>query len=295
MYKIAASLIGVLIAFMVVSNGILSGSIGNFLSLLVIHLSGILLVSLVLLITREKKRSEKVPFFFNTGGLLGVALILFNNYCFSKLGASLTLSLGIIGQTLGSLIVDSTGFLGMSKYPFNKKKIFGLSFLFLGAFLMTDSWKGDLVPIIMALTAGGFVILSMTINSRLAQFIGVFHGVRRNYIAGLLGSLLVIIIVRPSFIPLIDMFSQVPILFIVAGGFLGVLIVAGSNRVLTEIPVIYTSLLLFSGQAATGIFSDFLSNGIFSLNRIAGVALILCGLFLNMLLEKRAFGTKISL
>jgi len=291
MYKTAASLIGVLVAFMVISNGFLSGSIGNTLSLPVIHMSGLLMVSLVLLFTREKRGPGKVPFYLNTGGLVGVILILTNNYCFGKLGASLTLSLGIIGQTVGSIMVDSTGFLGMEKYPFNRNKFAGLVLLFGGAVVMTDSWRGDLIPMIMALGAGALVILSMIINSRLSLIVGTFHSARRNYIAGLTGSLIVAAIARPSLEPLFTMFTNVQPQYIVGGGFLGVLIVAGSNRILPKIPVIYTSLLLFAGQAITGIVSDWLTSGTIPLNRVLGVLLILAGLVVNMLLEKKTAGT----
>ncbi|MBB6479235.1 DMT family transporter [Spirochaeta isovalerica] len=288
MYKAAASLVGVFIAFMVISNGILSSHIGNLLSLPVIHLSGLLMVSIILLISGEKKSREKVPFYLNTGGLFGVLLVLFNNYCFDQLGASLTLSLGIIGQTIASMIADSTGFLGMEKYPFKKRKLTGLFFLLAGAVVMTDSWKGDVIPVIMALTAGTFVILSMIINSRLSLLIGTFRGVRRNYLAGLAGSLLVLIILRPSPEPLLNAFNMVHPIFIFGGGFLGVLIVAGSNRILPEIPVIYASILLFAGQAVTGILSDLIVAGTLPLNRLFGVILVLGGLFINMILEKRS-------
>ncbi|MBN2656301.1 MAG: DMT family transporter [Spirochaetales bacterium] len=287
MYKAAASLVGVLIAFMVISNGILSGHIGNLLSLPVIHIAGLLMVTFILLISGEKKTGNKVPFHLNTGGLFGVLLVLFNNYCFDQLGASLTLSLGIIGQTIASMMADSTGFLGMKKYPFNRRKLAGLVLLLAGAVVMTDSWKGDAVPVIMALSAGAFVILSMIINSRLSLLVGTFRGVRRNYLAGLAGSLAVLLVFRPSPEPLFGMFLQIHPLFIFGGGFLGVLIVAGSNRILPKIPVIYASLLLFAGQAVTGIVSDLVTSGSLPVNRLAGVLLVLAGLFINMILEKR--------
>lgn len=286
MYKIAASFLGILIALMLTANGVLAGAVGNLTSLPIIHLAGLIAVSFALFFVREEKSEEPVPFYLNAGGLIGVFLVLFNMRCFDSLGASMTLSLGIVGQVLGSLLADSTGFLGMKKYPFYRRKLIGLLFLFAGVMTMTESWQGDLLDIFLALISGALVILSMIFNSQLALRIGTFHGVRRNYLMGLLGSSAVLLIYSPDLSGAYGSLLSVNPLFIVGGGFIGVLVVAGSNRILPKIPTIYTTLLLFVGQAMAGILIDLLISGEFSVRKTAGVIIIALGLLVNIVLEK---------
>jgi len=289
MFKISASIIGIIIAFMLSINGVLAGKIGNLLTLPVIHLAGLGTVSLLLLFLKEKKLKGKVPLLLNTGGLIGVLLVLTNNLCFETLGASLTLSLGILGQTLGSVLADSTGFLGLQKYRFDMRKLSGFFLLLLGIIVMTESWQGDMLNIILAFIAGVLVILSMIINSRLALKIGVFHGVQRNYLVGLFASIVVLSILRVPLSESINTIFTVNPLFLLGGGFLGVLVVAGVNTIIPRIPVVYTTLLLFGGQAVAGILIDYFIDSVFSIRKLIGVIIILSGLFLNMLIDKSAY------
>lgn len=295
MYKISASVIGILIAVMLAFNGVLSGKIGSITTLPVVHIAGFLTVSLVLLLTKEKHDGKPVPLYLNAGGIIGVCLVLMNNRCFDSLGASLTLSLGILGQSIGSIIADSTGFLGLKKYPFDNRKFAGLILLSIGAFIMTDSWRGDILSIILAFTAGVFVILSMIINSQLSKRIGTFHGVRRNYLTGLISSVLVLYFTGFDSGEFMRILPDVHPVYLLGGGFLGVMIVAGSNRVLPRIPAIYTTLLIFGGQAVAGIIIDYIISGILIPRKLVGVLIIIIGLFINLLLEKSPVKTlKIS-
>lgn len=287
MYKLLALLLGILIAVMLSINGVLSGYVGSFAPLPIIHIAGLLTVSLVLLFVREQRSEEKVPWYLNFGGAIGIFLVIMNNQCFQTLGASLTLSLGIIGQTLGSILADSTGFLGVKKYPFNPRKLIGLSLLLLGIVIMTDSWRGDLLNIVLAVTAGSLVILSMIVNSQLSLRIGIFHGVRRNYLVGLFFSVILLLFVDFSISETFQAVLTVNPVFILGGGICGVLIVAGSNKILPKIPVIYTTLLLFCGQALAGLIIDYIISGNVPLNKVLGILVLSLGLFVNMLLEKR--------
>lgn len=138
MYKFYAIIIGALISIMVSFNGILDGYLGNYLSVLVIHIVGLLSVSIILLWRREKPILGKgVPYYLYSGGAIGILLVLVNNICFSNLGASLTLSLGVFGQLLLSSIIDHYGLLGMEVYKFQKKKIVGFAIILTGIIIMT--------------------------------------------------------------------------------------------------------------------------------------------------------------
>lgn len=114
MYNILSLLIGMLIAIMVAFNGQLSSGIGNYLSLVLIHLLGY--IALVLLMIIKK---IKIPFKFTqplwlySAGAISVFTVMFNNLGYPVLGVSLPVALGLLGQVITSLVFDHFGFLGL--------------------------------------------------------------------------------------------------------------------------------------------------------------------------------------
>lgn len=137
MYNILSLFTGFLITMMISFNSLLSSYIGNYSSTLIIHIVGLSILLLVLIIKKYKLSfSKNIPIFLYSAGIIGVFTVLFNNLSFSAIGASLTISLGLLGQTLSSLLIDSFGLMKMKKVPFQKKKIFGLSLIILGIVVM---------------------------------------------------------------------------------------------------------------------------------------------------------------
>ena len=123
---------------MISLNGILSNHLGNYSSTLIIHIVGSILLTLVLFLKKIKiSYSKNIPIIFYSAGIIGVFTVLFNNISFTAIGASLTISLGLLGQTITSLFIDSFGLMEMKKVKFEKKKIFGLSLIILGIVVMT--------------------------------------------------------------------------------------------------------------------------------------------------------------
>ncbi len=138
MYKASAVVIGMLIAIMVFFNGTLNTYLDSFVSGFVIHLVGITAVLLILFIRREQwKISWKIPKYLFVGGIFGVMLVIFNSYCFVKIGATLTLTLGLFGQMIFSAIVDHFGLFGMTQTKMNPKKMVGFTIVTAGVLLMT--------------------------------------------------------------------------------------------------------------------------------------------------------------
>lgn len=138
MYKFYAVLVGVFISIMVTFNGTLDNYLGNTLSVLIIHIVGLISISFVLILKKGKPVfSKEVPYHLYSGGAIGILLVLVNNICYSNLGASLTLSLGVLGQLLLSSTIDHFGWLGMNTYKFHKKKIIGFIIILIGIIIMT--------------------------------------------------------------------------------------------------------------------------------------------------------------
>ena len=68
---------------------------------------------------------------------MSVLTVLFNNISFPKIGVSLPVSLGLLGQISTSLVFDYYGLLRMPKIHFNKKKLIGFAVIIVGIGIMT--------------------------------------------------------------------------------------------------------------------------------------------------------------
>lgn len=138
MNNIVSAFLGALIAIMIMFNGTLSDTVGNYASSVIIHMIGLFSIIVVLFITKSKIKIVKgIPFYLYSAGAIGVFTVLFNNLTFIKLGVSITLALGLLGQSLSSIIIDHFGLFGMKVIKFEKKKCIGLLFIILGIFVMT--------------------------------------------------------------------------------------------------------------------------------------------------------------
>lgn len=140
MKYILPGLIGALIAVMVLFNGALASVTGTLASSIYIHLGGLITVILVMIFTKQRiPKLRGLPLWLFTGGAIGVATVLLNIVSFNALGVSLTLALGLLGQSISALIVDHYGFLGISKKPFQLKKLMPLLLIVAGISLMAQA------------------------------------------------------------------------------------------------------------------------------------------------------------
>ncbi len=138
MYNLYTGLIGVLISIMVAFNGVLANYIGNNYSSVIIHIVGLIGISFILLLNKNKMSIRKnIPLYMYSAGAIGVLTVLFSNISFNTLGASITLSLGLLGQSVSSIMIDNYGLFGMKVNKFNKKKIIGFALISLGIIIMS--------------------------------------------------------------------------------------------------------------------------------------------------------------
>lgn len=129
---------GILIAFMILVNGDLSMAWGNYHATAFVHLSGLLAISLVVLVRREslKHTLRAAPWYNYLGGFVGILGVLGNNLSFSALGVSVTLALGLLGQTAAAFLFDTFGWYGAKKQAFDKRKLIGAALIAAGAAAM---------------------------------------------------------------------------------------------------------------------------------------------------------------
>lgn len=138
MYKLISAIVGALVTIMIGLNGTLANYIGNYLSTTIIHFIGLISITVILLVKGLKPRLHKdIPFYFYCGGALGIFPVLFNNLTFVTLGASVTLALGLLGQSLTSIIIDHYGLMEVEAIQFKKEKFIGLFIISLGIVIMT--------------------------------------------------------------------------------------------------------------------------------------------------------------
>lgn len=127
---------GILIAVTVAQNGDLAVVFGNYHGTVLVHVVGLVTIVLWMLIRREKPSlNRKTPWPYYFGGALGVLTVVWNNLCFSSLGISLTLSLGLLGQCVAGGVVDHLGWFGMAKRRFQKQHLVSFA-LIIGGILM---------------------------------------------------------------------------------------------------------------------------------------------------------------
>jgi len=130
-------LAGIMIAIMVTVNGMLSSIMGTWVSLVVIHLVGLLTSGLFLIIKKSTRNILKgVPFAYMMGGAIGVITILLNNLCVNNIGVAMTLGLALVGQIITSAIVEHFGVLGMEKKKVSMKKAPAYLLMIAGSIIM---------------------------------------------------------------------------------------------------------------------------------------------------------------
>ena len=117
MYYLLSLLAGMLISVMVVFNGGLNGRVGQTAALVIIHLAGLVFILLLMLLKGEKLRLKRLPFYLYLGGLLGIMTTVFNNTAFGHISVSAMMALGLLGESVSSLLADHFGLLGLPSAP----------------------------------------------------------------------------------------------------------------------------------------------------------------------------------
>ena len=132
-----AVLSGLISSFSVQANGQLSQHYGNYHATVLIHLIGLVAITGILFLRKLPPLGGKrppLPIFM--GGVIGVCTVVCSNVAYSALGVSLTLSLSLLGQIIFSLLIDTFGWFGIPRRPFQKGKLLGLGLIFAGASVM---------------------------------------------------------------------------------------------------------------------------------------------------------------
>ncbi|QUH25309.1 DMT family transporter [Serpentinicella alkaliphila] len=137
MIKLAALLIGALIAIMIQMNGTLGEFTNVYFSSFFTHgIGAVGILFLLIFVKQNKNKDINLSKYFYIGGALGAVIIILNNLSFQALGVSMTVALTLLGQVTASIVIDNCGLLNMEKVSFNKKKVVGLFLIIIGIVVM---------------------------------------------------------------------------------------------------------------------------------------------------------------
>lgn len=285
MYELLALLSGVILSIMVSLNGTLSGHYGVFFAAVIIHVVGSIAAFILRLLRKEKQALFiHQPKWIYLGGAIGVFTTVFNSFAFGRISMTSIVALGLLGQAIASLAIDTFGLFGMKKQNFNKGSIPGFVISFLGIFLMLDqSVSGAIIPVVISFFAGLTIVLSRMINARLAKKIGASNGSLVNHLVGLPVTI-VAALLAGQFSTSISISTSQP--WIYFGGVFGVLIVLLSNLMVPKMSAFRMSLLIFVGQTFSGVILDLVLGKGYSSASFTGGLIIIIGLAINFVTER---------
>lgn len=286
-YGILAVLAGALVTVMSGVNSRFSEIADPTAAVLVIHASGLVSILAVSAFRKRRAIPGRIPAHMYLGGVAGVGTVFASNYAFSTIGASLTIALALLGQTMFSVITDTTGLLGRTRYPLSARRIPGIALVLAGVVAMSGAWRANLPAMFLALGAGVLVGLSAVLNSQLGTRKGVLHSARANYATGLATAALVVAIARPPLPGTLAAITAAGPVLALGGGMMGIVVVMTINVVFPRLPVFTATILMFAGQTVTGVVLDALRDGVIDMKKIAGTGILLAGLAVDSLLARK--------
>lgn len=142
-----------------------------------------------------------------------------------------------------------------------------------------------MIYVLFAILCGVTNVLSRSVNFVLSDKIGMYQSTFFNYVFGLAGSILILLISGETF-KLFSASSYNAPWYIYAGGLLGVAVVTLLSFLSSKVSSFYFTLLLFVGQLFTGIIIDGLSTGKISIYQVVGGLLVVIGLSYNLYIDK---------
>lgn len=294
MYYLIALFTGVIITIMVTINGQMTAAHGIYTGTVVIHTVGLIFIAFILCARRERPflRGKGIPPYMYFGGAVGVITVVLTNFAFGKISVSALMALGLFGQSLSAIAVDQFGLLGMTRHPFNRRKLIGLGMMLAGIAVMVTSFGGGaaIIAAVAAFVSGASIVTSRVLNARLAAQIGTHRGVFICHVTGLAVALPLLFLLGGNETGLHLTYLMSPMAFIYIGGILGVIVISMDNFTSVRIPAFYLALCLFIGQVGAGLAVDFVIDRVFAPHNMIGGTLVALGLCLNVLIDKKAHG-----
>ncbi len=131
---------GVLMAVQGSLNAALSKVIGLLETTFVVHLSGTVILLILLFVVRIGKGNlsalPEAPWYAYLGGAVGVGIIYLVAASIPTLGVANATTAIIVGQVLTAIMIDHFGALGLERITYGWNQLIGLVLLVIGAKLL---------------------------------------------------------------------------------------------------------------------------------------------------------------
>ncbi|WP_101697058.1 DMT family transporter [Clostridium minihomine] len=282
MYYTLAFVSGILVALMVACNGGLSSQVGTYSATVIIHIIGLSLIGLWILLRRENPFAKRMPWLYYSGGAIGVIITAFQIVAYDRISVSAILALGLLGQSVASIIADRFGLINGTKQQIRPNKFLGLFLVAAGIAVMITEF--DALSVFFSFAAGAGLVIARTLNAQLADNTSIHTSTFFNFLVGLSVSVPLMILLGQNEPLMTQLYlpAQVPIYL---GGVLGVATVLLFNTITTKISAFNMTLFIFIGQIFSGILLDTFLSGTFMIRNLLGGLLVTIGLIVNLLID----------
>lgn len=283
MYRLLCLLSGVLLAFVIVLNGSLTGFYGAYIATVMVHIVGTSVAYLAMKAAKQPWKPEsKLPLWMYSGGLIGILTTIFQSLAFGQLGVTTVMALCLFGQAATALVVDGFGLLGMEKQAVNRGMLLGVAVSMCGVvYMLAGSGELKMYAMLMAVASGISGVVSRLANAQLSGRTSALGSSFTNHWVGLVGSVVLLLVMQPDFVGGLQV-PDVP-LWAYVGGACGVLMVMLWNVAGLKVSAFELTLLSFIGQVFAGIALDLLLGNGFSREIFIGGSFVVVGVLLNML------------
>ncbi len=141
LFLVFSVLAGVLVPFQSAINGLLSQSMKHPLQATLISFAGGVLALLIILLVIQPDipkwaEIKGLPWYLFIGGVLGVVFVTSALLSVPRIGATNFLGAVLLGQVIGSLIIDQFGLLQVPVQPITIKRIVGIIAIGIGVWLV---------------------------------------------------------------------------------------------------------------------------------------------------------------
>jgi transporter family-2 protein len=260
---------GALVAIQSRINGELGIALADgTLAALVSFGSGWILIALALSVSRRGRaglatiwraiREGEISVWLITGGVAGAFLVLGQGLTAGILGVALFSVAVVAGQTIGALVIDGRGLVGLPKTKLTPARILGATLALLGATITASGAisAGLQWQFLLPLAAGVAIGWQQAANGRVRKLANsAIAATFINFTVGLLALSIAKLITLPA----IGVPSSFPTdWWLYAGGLIGVWFIAVQSITVNRIGVLALGVALVSGQLIGSLILDLL-------------------------------------
>ncbi len=239
------------------------------LAALISFSSGLLILGTLLFFSRAGRigvvrvfgeiRAGTLPWWSIAGGLAGGLLVLTQGLVAGVLGVALFSIAVIAGQTLGAVVIDTRGLIGMVKIPLTATRVVGVVLVAIGVVTTVGLWSGagDVGwAIVLPLVAGAGTGFQQALNGTVKKVSGsALAATFINFAAGTAILLLITAVMSP----LTNGGGDFPSNWVLyLGGFVGTIFIAIQTITVNHIGVLGLGVSLVAGQVLGSLTLDLL-------------------------------------